>query len=120
MAEEWYYLNNNEKVGPVSAARLKKLAATGEIKPSDLVWKEGLTDWVEAKRLKGLFPVAKSAPPPIPKSHHEVPATQMRPPTADASKRISKTNEDKEVVEVWNPNAASSWSLLFWVYGFNG
>src|SRR5699024_4898763 len=108
MAEEWYYLSNNEKIGPVSAAHLKKLATTGEIKPSDLVWKEGLADWVEAKRLKGLFSVARSVPPPIPKFHRDVPVIQERSPTADASKRISEINEDKEVVELWNPNAASS------------
>jgi len=51
--------------GPVPSQRLKELAASGELSPNDLVWKEGLAEWKPASTLKGLFPET-SGPPPLP------------------------------------------------------
>jgi hypothetical protein len=52
--EEWYYTTNNQQQGPVSWEKLEQLASSGRLKPSDMVWKEGMTDWARAER-KGLF-----------------------------------------------------------------
>jgi hypothetical protein len=53
--EEWYYTTNNQQMGPVSWDELRQLASTGLLKPSDLVWKDGIGDWVKAERREGLF-----------------------------------------------------------------
>lgn len=70
MAEQWHYSSNGEQHGPVSAARLKELATSGELAPTDLVWKEGMADWKPAKSIKGLFPsqapASPAPPPPLP------------------------------------------------------
>ncbi|MEM6821215.1 MAG: DUF4339 domain-containing protein [Verrucomicrobiota bacterium] len=42
---EWYYAKNNQQMGPVEEAELKKLVSEGSIQPADLVWKEGMADW---------------------------------------------------------------------------
>ncbi len=70
MSEEWHYSRGEELVGPVSPAQLRKLAASGQLSPDDLVWKEGMADWVQARKLKGLFPAQPAAdvPPPLPVS----------------------------------------------------
>jgi hypothetical protein len=65
MAQEWYYAQGDRKVGPISEAELKELAATGKLSAGDLVWKDGLPDWRPAGRLKGL-PFRPGGPPPIP------------------------------------------------------
>jgi len=65
----WYYAKDGQQQGPVSGAELKQLAAKGQLKPDDLVFPEGGTQWVEASTVKGLFPAAASqpvAPPPAP------------------------------------------------------
>lgn len=68
MADEWYYAVDGQQRGPVSGGRLKQLAAAGEIAKSDLVWKEGMADWVKAEKVKGLFGAPVKAPPkPKPK-----------------------------------------------------
>jgi hypothetical protein len=36
----WYYRHHGEKIGPVSAARLKELLASGELQPRQAVWQE--------------------------------------------------------------------------------
>lgn len=69
MSAKWYYVENDNEVGPVSAAVIKEKVRTGVISPSDEVWKEGLPDWVPASKIKGLFPdnaAAGAAPPPAP------------------------------------------------------
>jgi len=64
---EWYYAKANKQHGPVSASELKKLVDQGELKPGDLVWREGLEDWIPARNdpvLKNLFGREAHAPPP--------------------------------------------------------
>lgn len=60
----WYYAVEGERKGPVTSAELKRLADSGKLKASDLVWKEGMSEWAPAKKLKGLFPDTPNAPPP--------------------------------------------------------
>ena len=55
MASEWYYTTNKQQMGPVTWAELHELAASGILKPHDLVWSEGMDEWVKAIHQKGLF-----------------------------------------------------------------
>lgn len=65
--QEWFYSHNGNQVGPVSAADLKRLASTGQVSRSDLIWKDGWEDWKPAGAIKGLFPtVPESNPASIP------------------------------------------------------
>lgn len=59
MATEWYYSRDEQRFGPVSVMELRELASSGDIEPADLVWKEGMSAWVPATKVKGLF--AKSS-----------------------------------------------------------
>ena len=55
MAELWYFTRNGQPMDPIPAAELKRMAAAGDLKPTDLVWKEGMPNWVKASAAKGLF-----------------------------------------------------------------
>ena len=59
----WYYKHDERTAGPTSAGELKKLAASGQLQPSDLVRKEGVSQWVPAARVRGLFATAGAEPP---------------------------------------------------------
>ncbi|MFO0806446.1 MAG: DUF4339 domain-containing protein [Gemmataceae bacterium] len=59
----WYYSSGRGQAGPVDDRTLRSLAQSGRLKPSDLVWREGLDEWVRAETLTWLF--AKSGPPPL-------------------------------------------------------
>ena len=50
----WYYEKNGQHNGPVTQGRIAELAEIGEIEAETLVWKEGLPDWVPARRLRFL------------------------------------------------------------------
>ena len=45
---EWHYAKNGKQQGPVSAESLRSMIVTGEIAPTDLIWREGMADWTPA------------------------------------------------------------------------
>lgn len=55
MATEWFYTSGGQKAGPVSSQELKRLATQGILLPTDLLWKEGMKDWLPASKAKNLF-----------------------------------------------------------------
>ncbi|MBU4272000.1 MAG: DUF4339 domain-containing protein [Planctomycetes bacterium] len=88
---EWYYARDNKQAGPVSAVDLKQLAAAGQLRPDDLVWREGMTEWSAARNVRGLFeesaapapagsPPEAVAPTPAVSAAPQVPAAPMRHP----------------------------------------
>lgn len=52
---EWHVAIDGQEQGPVSGAQLRQMASSGRLSPTDLVWKEGMKDWVPASKVKGLF-----------------------------------------------------------------
>ena len=55
MAVQWFYGANHARLGPVSAKQLKELKEQGQLQPSDMVWKEGITNGLRAGDITGLF-----------------------------------------------------------------
>jgi hypothetical protein len=55
MGTEWFVKRNEKKLGPFSSKDLRRLAAAGKLVAEDLVWKEGLSDWVSVSRIESLF-----------------------------------------------------------------
>lgn len=111
----WYYAREGERQGPHSVEEMKRFAANGRLGLDDLVWTEGMPDWTTAAAVKDLFPdtPALSRPPPMPAM------------AAQASYAEPDMDESAEPLQLWNPNAAANWSLLFspafgaWVHAKN-
>jgi hypothetical protein len=51
----WYYASGGQRHGPIKTADLKRLAAAEELRPTDLVWTDTMTNWAPASTVKGLF-----------------------------------------------------------------
>ena len=87
----WYYEKGNDRFGPMNAREIKRIADSGQLLPSDLVWREGLQGWVEARRVKGLFPdqhpgSENVSPPPLPLQPPPLPfQTVDKPSTTDST-----------------------------------
>jgi hypothetical protein len=65
MSIEWYFMKDGMKHGPISSKQLKQLADSGKIQPTDLIWKQGFSDWRPAAVLTVLFdPTANRAVEP--------------------------------------------------------
>jgi len=80
MAEiQWYYAHEQQQMGPVSSAELKRLAAASQLFPEDLIWREGMEEWAPALRVKGLFPPREAAD--ATPAEATVPAAVPQPPS---------------------------------------
>ncbi len=67
MDDKWYYSRGGKQAGPISASEIKQLAASGQLLPTDMLWKDGMPEWVHAARFKGLYlDISNSGPPPLP------------------------------------------------------
>ncbi|WAC19839.1 GYF domain-containing protein [Luteolibacter sp. SL250] len=63
--DAWYFSRDGQQSGPLTYADLKEKADEGLLKPrTDLVWKEGMSDWVQIGQIDGLFERREMAPPP--------------------------------------------------------
>jgi hypothetical protein len=82
MGEQWYYSSNGEQQGPVELPELQRLATSGQLQPSDLVWRQGMPLWIPAEDTRGLFqPQRGQYPaPPAPLAPQVVPVE----PTAES------------------------------------
>ena len=97
---EWYYSQGDEQLGPVTPAQLKQLAGAGTLAATDLVWKDGMGDWVPASQVDGLFgsaatPPARGAAPATSRTAATANETPSRPPptgqTAPAAPSVASS-----------------------------
>jgi hypothetical protein len=52
---EWYYARGKKQFGPVPSTELKMLADAGDLRAEELVWHDGMEQWVAAGKVRGLF-----------------------------------------------------------------
>lgn len=57
---DWYYVTGEQQFGPVPFQVLQTLARSGDVSQTDLVWTDGMPDWVEASTMQELFGFAGS------------------------------------------------------------
>jgi len=66
MADEsnWYYTMGGQQQGPVPLEHLKHWLTSGQLGPTELVWREGMSNWVAANQvpeLQGFAPAMTGA-----------------------------------------------------------
>ena len=108
----WRYVQNGQPCGPLDTAALKEMLNRGAISPDTLVWQEGMSDWVAARRLPEFAPPAPAAPPvppvapeqpampPIPPSVIIAPPAAPPPPSAGAADSDAADVEKNKVFAV--------------------
>lgn len=63
MADTWYVGIKGQRSGPFTSSQVRQMAARGELGPGDMLWREGMSDWVAASTVRGLFSEPVSASP---------------------------------------------------------
>ena len=76
---QWYYTQQGQRLGPVSEEQLKQLAAAAQLKPTDMVWKHGMANWIHASQVKGLFPPSGPPDPQMSSASSRRPETAAQP-----------------------------------------
>jgi hypothetical protein len=123
MDAEYYYSREGQRFGPVPGEQLKQLAATGQLEPHDLIWKEGMANWVQAARVKGLFPTAPQppeigAPPEVPAARQDADRASASPPAsgdgthADESEGAKRARQAKDAALAAGTDAVKAFKVL--------
>ena len=62
---KWYYSKSGTQLGPIEEAELRTKLSSGEVSATDLVWRDGMPDWVPVAKVAELAgPSANSGLPP--------------------------------------------------------
>jgi hypothetical protein len=72
----WYYSKNNQQFGPINIDTIRSLYATGQLSPNDLVWTEGMNQWLAASNIPAITG-GHMAPPASPFQPQPQPPRQM-------------------------------------------
>jgi hypothetical protein len=71
--EQWFYARDNNQMGPYAFEHVRALIASGALRAVDLVWKEGMPNWIPLHQVPDLAcflppePTAHVQPgPPVP------------------------------------------------------
>ena len=62
--EQWYYIVNGQKQGPVDRNALLRLIADGQVTYATPLWREGMSDWQPASAALGISTDVGLSPEP--------------------------------------------------------
>jgi hypothetical protein len=79
VADRWFYARGEGKKGPYSGQQLKDLAGTGDVLPTDTVWKDGVEKGALASRVKHLFAAQPPVAPVVAAEPELIPLTPFVP-----------------------------------------
>jgi hypothetical protein len=63
---QWYFGRDGAQGGPVSEDELRRMLAAGNLRATDLVWRDGMADWQPAARVAEFASAQPAGPPPMP------------------------------------------------------
>jgi hypothetical protein len=82
----WHLTREGKTYGPYSTADMQSMAASGHLLPTDSVWQEGMSDWVNAGEVPQLFATVRPTPPAdAPGGARRAPAAPERAPEQPAA-----------------------------------
>ena len=66
-APQFYYAQNGQRFGPLTLKQMQERIALHQLRPQDLVWREGMSQWVAAQEVPELFSPPAATPTVQPK-----------------------------------------------------
>ncbi len=90
---QWFIARDGKQHGPVTDIELKKLVELAHLKPADLVWRQGFSDWRSAASVFPTIadPNKSAAPAPVTAASAPAPAAAAAPASGSAPV-TAKTN----------------------------
>ncbi|MRG54200.1 DUF4339 domain-containing protein [Phyllobacterium sp. SYP-B3895] len=91
----WHFVENEVPVGPVTEQEMIDRIRGGRLKPTTLVWSEGLTSWESAESIETFKRLFRATPPPLPTAPKTPPLpafSSKRPIFADDVKTYDPTD----------------------------
>jgi hypothetical protein len=102
--------------------QLKAMATSGRIAAEDLIWKQGMAEWVQASSAKGLFSTASRKPSALPERETESEASVPPVSTASLMSRLDvlrKAHLDTRLTEALAKQPAVVGALIGLAYSLS-
>jgi retron-type reverse transcriptase len=102
----WYYQRNNQNVGPFTIVQLQQLLAAGQLQPTDVVWREGMTAGVP---LSSVLPASTPLTPGTPVTLEQIgqqlgiPAVRVREIQSDVQGRMAASQTPSQASKTARP-----------------
>lgn len=114
---DWYFLRDGGQFGPLSWGDLWRQGQAGGLRPTDLVWTDGMPEWRTAASVPGLFPAPQPAPQaayaPAPRPAPVVPqAAPAYYPPAAAQPQPPRPIGDDPLMRMVLPVGRSMWAIF--------
>lgn len=101
---EWYIARDGKQHGPLSPVELGRFVELGHLRPSDLLWHAGLSDWRKAEDLSDQLPKPLGkAPLKAPAPRPAVPDTAAPAPSASPAPAAPAPKPEAIAVKVAAP-----------------
>lgn len=65
-AVQWYVGSGGKRAGPFTEDQMRQYILAAKVKPTTMVWREGMDNWAAAGQVPDLAPLFASVPPPPP------------------------------------------------------
>ena len=108
---QWFYARDGARHGPVPQDELQRLAAAGALRPHDLVWREGMAQWLPAQQATDFFGPAAELPPPLPPQPPHAAPGAFAPPNLHAPYPPQKPLGEDPGVRMLLPVGRSGWAI---------
>src|SRR5436189_4023754 len=92
MTMNWFYAEAEQQKGPVSEEEFQRLIAAGTIRPTTLVWRDGMANWAPFSTVQPNVTPPPFAPPP--------PTESVLPPGQVVCGECRKTVPSEEAVQI--------------------
>lgn len=66
--DEWYYVDNGTRKGPISASEIQDLLKQKKLDGDDQIWRKGMKEWSSVRNSE-LSALVESEPPPVSGQH---------------------------------------------------
>ena len=119
--DPWYYMHQGRQIGPVSEEDLRGRIAAGQLSRGDVVWKNGMANWVAVEKVTDLLPPTRTAPPPVPAVTPRPappPVPMQSPATMKAVAAPVAERPDRAYVRLFMPALTTLKELFKFTYTF--
>lgn len=99
----WHYTRAGERLGPVSLPELLSLQSTAQLLPTDLLWREGMPDWLPVSSIPELGGTAPTPPAPPAPPAPAVPSAAVAPasPAPLAAPAVANYYRAPDALPAW-------------------
>jgi hypothetical protein len=63
---QWYVGSGGKRAGPFTEDQMRQYILAAKVKPTTMVWREGMDNWAVAGQVPNLAPLFAAVPPPPP------------------------------------------------------